>query len=387
MQKKQTRKRALNYADSKFRGKAEEALQRLTEEKRYQRLIESTNVIPWEADATTGIFTYVGPQAENLFGYPIKEWYGDTFWPDHIHPQDRKWAVDFCLDALKTKKEYEFEYRMLTKNGRSVWLRDIVSVMHREDGKKILTGFLLDITELKKMQESIQISEKRYRTMIEQSPLSTQILTPSGKTLMVNKAWEELWGAKLEHLKDYNMLKDKQLVTLGIMPYVKKGFKGEPTHIPAVKYEPNKTLPDSTKVLYRWVSAIIYPVKDEGLDVSGYDYLQFSHYPQPNDTSLTRFYADLPNIIETGRQVAERNGLQELVWGETGVMDEDSRENPAPFNWTTVRIDSDTKVDFYDQIFVRSKDGVDGYLIDYTGFFGIKGHPAEKVVLKWFNNL
>jgi PAS domain S-box-containing protein/excisionase family DNA binding protein len=114
-----------------------------------------------------------------------------------------------------------------------------------------------------KAKEKLVVSERRYRTMIEQSPLSVQIMSAEGKTLIVNKAWEDLWGAKLEQLKNYNMLKDKQLVDLGIMPYIKKGFKGMPVLIPAVKYEPNKSVKDASKILYRWVRAFIYPVKDE----------------------------------------------------------------------------------------------------------------------------
>lgn len=117
--------------------------------------------------------------------------------------------------------------------------------------------------EVLKVGEQAVINEKRYRTIIEQSPLSTQILSPQGKTLIVNKAWEELWGAKLEQLKNYNMLEDKQLIKSGTMSYIKRGFRGEPTLIPAIRYEPNKTIPNVSEVDYRWVKAFIYPVRDE----------------------------------------------------------------------------------------------------------------------------
>lgn len=70
-------------------------------ENRYRRLVESTNIIAWEADASTGRFTYVAPQAERLLGYPINRWYEPTFWQDHIHPDDRQWAVQFWIDGKK----------------------------------------------------------------------------------------------------------------------------------------------------------------------------------------------------------------------------------------------------------------------------------------------
>src|SRR5262249_11273909 len=36
----------------------------------FRRLVETTNVIPWEADHLTQRFTYIGPQAVRRFGYP-----------------------------------------------------------------------------------------------------------------------------------------------------------------------------------------------------------------------------------------------------------------------------------------------------------------------------
>ena len=109
------------------------------------------------------------------------------------------------------------------------------------------------------------ISETRARTVVEQSPLSTQIFSPDGRTVRVNRAWEELWGVTLEQLGDYNVLEDPQLVEKGIMPFIRKAFEGEATHVPPVLYDPDQTIPGLTRYPdpLRWVQAFIYPVKDE----------------------------------------------------------------------------------------------------------------------------
>ena len=52
-------------------------------------------------------------------------------------------------------------------------------------------------------------SEERFRSMVEQSPLSIQILGPDGRTLQVNPAWERLWGTTAKELGDYNILEDQ----------------------------------------------------------------------------------------------------------------------------------------------------------------------------------
>jgi len=111
----------------------------------------------------------------------------------------------------------------------------------------------------------LRASENRFRTLVEQSPVSTQIFSPDGRTVRVNRAWEQLWGVTLEQLGDYNILRDPQLEEKGLAPFIRRGFEGEPTAIPAVLYDPDQTIPGITRNEdpRRWVSAVIYPVKDD----------------------------------------------------------------------------------------------------------------------------
>lgn len=115
------------------------------------------------------------------------------------------------------------------------------------------------------MSQALHLSEARFRLLVEQSPLSTQILDPDGWTVQVNRAWETLWGVTLEQMRDYNILHDPQLVAKGIMPYIRRGFAGEAVAIPPVLYDPDETLPHRTRnaAPQRWVRAVIYPVTDQ----------------------------------------------------------------------------------------------------------------------------
>ncbi len=58
-------------------------------EERYRQLVESVRAIPWEVDLATWRFTYVGPQAVEILGYPLEDWYSEGFWAEHLHPEDR----------------------------------------------------------------------------------------------------------------------------------------------------------------------------------------------------------------------------------------------------------------------------------------------------------
>jgi PAS domain S-box-containing protein len=125
-------------------------------DKWYRRLVESTHAIPWELDLDTWRFTFIGEQIVDLLGYSVNDWYGENFWVDHLHPDDQAWAPKFCQAAAKQNEDHEFEYRFLAADGRVLWIRDVVSVVENESGKRFLQGFMFDITSRKQVEESLR---------------------------------------------------------------------------------------------------------------------------------------------------------------------------------------------------------------------------------------
>jgi PAS domain S-box-containing protein len=109
--------------------------------------------------------------------------------------------------------------------------------------------------------------ELRYRELFRQAPASLQILTPDGKTLRVNKAWEALWqiheGTEVHAfvLSDYNVLTDPQLVATGVRAYLQRALAGESVEIPAIRYDVGQL--EGGAAHTRWVTARAHPIKDE----------------------------------------------------------------------------------------------------------------------------
>ncbi|MCP2730787.1 PAS domain S-box protein [Limnofasciculus baicalensis] len=140
-------------------------------ESRFRHLAESLNLIPWEADLITLEFTYIGPQAVRLLGYPLTEWYGNPqFWVNCIHPDDRNWAVSYCRQQSFIGENHEFEYRMVAADGRIIWVRDIVHISRGEGNSGKLRGVFVDITESKQLAADLAASEQLYRTMTRNFP-------------------------------------------------------------------------------------------------------------------------------------------------------------------------------------------------------------------------
>jgi PAS domain S-box-containing protein len=133
-----------------------------------ESLIHSLHGIVWEADARTFQFTFVSQQAESLLGYPLERWLTErTFWQDHIHPDDRDWAVAFCSKATAERRSDQFEYRMMASDGRTVWLRDIVTVIADRGEPVKLRGVMVDITEQKLAEALLKESQQQYQDLVD----------------------------------------------------------------------------------------------------------------------------------------------------------------------------------------------------------------------------
>jgi len=163
-------------------------------EERLRVLLETTNAIPWEADAKTWQFTYVGPQAIKLLGYPLEQWAEKDFWASHIHPEDRESAIRTCLESSERCKEFAFEYRMVSSEGQTVWVHDIVSVEAEDGAPKTLRGFMVDITERKRVEKSLRDNEERTRLIVESALDAVVTMDTRGLITGWNPQAETIFG-------------------------------------------------------------------------------------------------------------------------------------------------------------------------------------------------
>ena len=67
----------LEAADSELKGVEQSPREEVV---RLKHFLEIAQVIPWEADARSWVFTYVGPQAVEILGHPVESWYENGFW-------------------------------------------------------------------------------------------------------------------------------------------------------------------------------------------------------------------------------------------------------------------------------------------------------------------
>ena len=119
-------------------------------------LLNAIEGIVWAADPERFHFSFVSGLAERLLGYPVQRWIAEPgFWIERVHPEDREYAARSRRRALQVKKRCEFEYRMVARDGHIVWVRDIVNVTLDGDRPAALHGIMLDISEAKRLEETL----------------------------------------------------------------------------------------------------------------------------------------------------------------------------------------------------------------------------------------
>lgn len=161
-------------------------------QQRLEELVNTIDGIVWEADARTFQFKFVSRQAEKILGYPSEEWLEENFWQNHLHPDDRGWAVNFCVSATEAGEPHQFEYRMIAADGRVVWVKDNVTVVKKDGKPYLLRGILVDITEQKTFSERIEASEKKLRSIFHALPDIFLILDKDGRYIEIAPTNENL---------------------------------------------------------------------------------------------------------------------------------------------------------------------------------------------------
>jgi two-component system sensor histidine kinase UhpB len=140
-------------------------------EARYRRLVEQIPAIVYAWGATDKLDTfaelYVSPQIEQILGFAPEEWLANPhLWIDRLHPEDRDTALAATARSVENGSPFQLEYRMIAKDGRTVWLRDEAAVLTRdEEGRAIFLGVQIDITAGKEADDERKRAREQIRKL------------------------------------------------------------------------------------------------------------------------------------------------------------------------------------------------------------------------------
>ena len=121
----------------------------------FSRLLHSVRAIIWRAEVPGFRTTFASQQTAEILGFAAEAWTREPdLWQRHIHPDDREWVTAFSSKAVQECRHHAFEYRMLTADGRTVWLRNIVNVIAQNGVATEVLGVSIDITDRKRAEEA-----------------------------------------------------------------------------------------------------------------------------------------------------------------------------------------------------------------------------------------
>jgi PAS domain S-box-containing protein len=194
-----------------------ESEERATEtETRYRALVEQLPAIVYSESVIgdTLDLTYINARVTEILGVTPEEWIADPAanWVDRIHPDDRDMVVAENVRTEETGEPFSIEYRMFSRDGRTVWFRDEAVLVRDEDGNpKYWQGVMTDVTARKEAEALLSEAEARYRALVEQTPTITYLDAIEGPpyTLYISPQTTAILGYTPQDWYDDDDLLDK----------------------------------------------------------------------------------------------------------------------------------------------------------------------------------
>jgi len=171
-------------------------------QERLKLAVSSENVGLWEWDLRTGQ-VYFSPEWKQQIGYEnheIQDSYAE--WEPRLHEEDKAAVLSKLSRCLADPlAEYSVEFRLRHKDGSYRWILACASVIRDSDGKaERMLGSHIDITERKRMEQSLRAGEQKYRVLIETMTEGVGVRDKDGRMVYANDALCELCGYSREEI-------------------------------------------------------------------------------------------------------------------------------------------------------------------------------------------
>lgn len=114
-------------------------------------------------------------------------------------------AYNKLIKHLKVEESATFLYRTKNKKtGKTFWLQE--SITKRVDAETkdiVISGRITDVTQQQLIDQELQESEQRFRTLVDAMPVMIWVSNEHNKVTYSNTAFKKFLGFSLESLKDY----------------------------------------------------------------------------------------------------------------------------------------------------------------------------------------
>lgn len=285
-------------------------------EKKYRQLISS---------ATEGVVilndrkvVYINQQAAMILGFEGKIPTGQLELFDFVHPLDHELVMiknQQIMDDIPANVLISF--RINTVYNQTRWIKSNSAKIEWE-GKPAILAFFSDVTEERKLQESIKTSEERYRLVFAQSPVGLFHYDNDLKVTNVNYRFAEILGGNQRDIEGFDLLKLKESRIIDALKLV---FQNEDGF-----YEGRITSIFSNDTKSKYVKLHTAPLHNEKFEIQGgigliedlTGQVAIEHKIQNLEDRFTKAFFTSPdainvNELRTGKFIDINRGFTELT--------------------------------------------------------------------------
>lgn len=175
------------------------------EKQRIQEILDKTNEVArigtWEVDLKTGS-TKWSRIAKEIHEVPstFEVHFYDTF-SFYKEGKSREKIRKAVSTSLENGTPYDLEVELNTANNNTVWIRAIGQTEFKNGICIRLYGVIQDISQQKKAEEKLRISEDAFRKNFENAAIGMAVLSKQGQWLRVNDAVCKITGYTSNELK------------------------------------------------------------------------------------------------------------------------------------------------------------------------------------------
>jgi PAS domain S-box-containing protein len=158
-------------------------------------LFDTVDQALFSVDMAQNRMLQASPAHERVFGYPPRDFFKNPqLWYEMILPEDKP-SVDAGYPLLMSGKYIQHEFRILRPDGAIRWIQAQINPTLDSAGNLVrIDGVASDITKRKEAADALVQSERRYRTIFEESKDGLFITTVGGKIIDVNATAVRMLG-------------------------------------------------------------------------------------------------------------------------------------------------------------------------------------------------
>jgi PAS domain S-box-containing protein len=206
----------------------------------------------WSLSPATTKILYWSEECYRIWGFdpaqglPNRE----TVWR-RIHPGDRDRIYRETQEALRQKRDYKVDYRIVFPDGTVKYLEGIGHHLFSADGEFVqVVGTNVDVTERKNAEQALREREAKIRRLVDANIIGIFFWDFDGRILEANEAFLHIVGYDHEDLvagrirwsdltppewRDHDMrLIQEQKVTGTLRPFEKEYFRKDGSRVPVL---------------------------------------------------------------------------------------------------------------------------------------------------------